>query len=935
MNTRSEVSAFSVVTWGRGPLRPTAAPRRPAGRRELVGRGEELRLLRAFVRDAATHGATRVVSADPGAGKSELLAAGVELASAAGTGVLRCAGSRDGAAGELSGLAQILWPLLGSARVPPGDRDLSALETLLVGGAPGPHERAALPYTVLRVLESVSAARPLLIAVDDWDALDAASAEVLAFVARRTAGHRLGLLLTTRPHTRRTPLTGLPALPLRPLTPAESAALLAARRPGHDPHTLRDLMASAAGNPLALLELPTWTEARVPWLPPSSSRLAAALAPGADRLPAATRDLLLVAALHPTADLTLLLAAAARLQGGAPDVAALEPAERQGLVVLDGVRLVFSHPAGAGAVVRGTGARRCRSAHAALAAELAEGSVRQLWHLSQAAEGTDAELAARAEDAHRLALRQDDPALALRLLRRAADLHGRPEDRGRCLLRAAQLAGDVGWGRTARALARRALAHPLGPLGSLYARTVTRAGTPAARLPAEPAGWPAPVGDAEIDSALELAGSTAPAVAADTRRADALLAYLDALPPRTAHDPRLLHAMATAAPVRRAGTVLARLPAAGRPDNVALRDLERLGEAALRSGDPLRALELHRQAERRCHFHDLPARLPVVLLRQGLAHLVTGDWGQAGTAFRRCGEHAGEQGLTGEATAAELLAGLTRALRTGTVPAPADAHAVEAARPSVSAIKEIIAVGTGWAQVESGDAAAGHATLARLLADPGRCTAVLFALVPFAEAAGAVHAAEPARARLRLLARELGPQRAPLVSVALAVAETVLADDEDAGAHFERALALGVDQHPFLEASLRLAHGRRLRRWHEFTDSRVTLRQAAATFTMMGADARVTRITEELRASGERADTVTAGTPRADGTGGAAGVLSSQELRIARLAARGLSNRQIGAELGLSPRTIGAYLYRIFPRLGVTARAQLAGVLGADGRPPA
>lgn len=932
MNTRSAVFAFSVVEWDRGSLQSAAVPRRPAGRKKLVGRGEELRMLRAFVRDAEAHGATRVVCADPGAGKSELLAAGVELAAAAGMCVLRCAGSRDGAPGELSGLVQFLWPLLGDARVPLADRDLSALEALLVDGAPGHHDRAGLPFTVLRVLESVSAERPLLIAVDDWDALDAPSADVLAFVARRTAGHRLGLLMTTRPHTRRTPLTGLSELPLRPLTPAASATLLATWRPGHDPHTLHDLMATAAGNPLALLELPTWTETHAPWLPPSSARLASALAPGADRLPAATRDLLLVAALHPSADIPLLLAAAARLGNGTQDVAALEPAERQRLVVFDGMRMVFSHPATAGAVVRGTGARRCRSAHAALAAELTDGCVRQLWHLSQAVEGADADLAARAEDAHRLALRQDDPALALRLLRRAADLHSRREDRGRCLLRAAQLAGDVGSARTARALARRALAYPLGPLGSLYARTATRADAPAARLLAEPGGWPAPVGAAEVDSVLELAELTAPAVAADTRRADALLAYLDALPSDTSHDPRLLHAMATAAPVRRAGTVIARLNAADRSGNVGLRDLERLGDAALRSGAPLRALELHRQAERRCHFHDLPERLPLVLLRQGLAHLVTGDWGQAETAFRRCGEHAGERGLTSEATAAQLLGRLTRALRTGTVPAPADAHAVETARPSVSAIEEIIAVGTGWAQVESGDASAGYATLTRLLADPGRCTAVLFALVPFAEAAGAAHAAEPARIRLRLLARELGPARAPLVSLALAVAEAVLADDEDAGAHYERALAMDVSQSPFLEASLRLTHGRRLRRWHEFTDSRVTLRQAAATFTMMGADARVTRITEELRASGERADTVTAGAPH---TARAADVLSSQEMRIARLAARGLSNRQIGVELGLSPRTIGAYLYRIFPRLGVTARAQLAGVLGADDRTPA
>jgi DNA-binding NarL/FixJ family response regulator len=126
---------------------------------------------------------------------------------------------------------------------------------------------------------------------------------------------------------------------------------------------------------------------------------------------------------------------------------------------------------------------------------------------------------------------------------------------------------------------------------------------------------------------------------------------------------------------------------------------------------------------------------------------------------------------------------------------------------------------------------------------------------------------------------------------------------------------------PFLEAPLRLAHGRWLRRRRQSTEARVELRRAAAAFTMLGAEARAARIAGELRASGERAE---GHRPNADRAPAAGDLLNAQELRIARLAARGLSNRQIGELLDLSPRTIGAYLYRIFPRLGVTSRAQLA-----------
>ncbi|WP_428957141.1 AAA family ATPase [Streptomyces sp. cg35] len=925
MNTRAEIAAPSADEFGHHTPPPgTVVPNEPVAASVLIGRDAELDALRAFVHDARTDGAALVVSGVAGSGKSEFLDVGVELAVAAGVRVLRCDGVRGTRPPELAGLLQILWPILGDARRPLNDRQFQALEALLVDGAPAETDRARLPYTVLGVLEAVSAARPLLVAVDDWDALDGPTRDVLSFVARRTAGRPLGLLMTSRPsHTRPVSPEGPPELPLHPLAPAQSAALLAMRRPGNDPQAVRELLATAAGNPLALLELPTRIDGSLPHLPASSDRLASALAPGAVHLPAGTRDLLLVAALHPTADIPVLLAAAARLAGGALDFAAVEPAERQGIVMFDGMRLLFSHPATAGAVVHGTGPRRCRSAHAALAAELKQGSVRQMWHLSQAVQGPDPDLAGRLEDVHHTALRQNETATAVRLLRRAADLHSRPEDQGRCLLRAAQLAYGTGWVRRARTLAHRALRHPLGPLGTLWAETLTRPGGGAPARSTDPETWPAPVDADEQESALELAQLVAPAVIRDTQRVNSLLGFLDRLPDR-ADDPRLLYATATAAPLRRATAVIERLPAFGERGNLPVQHLERLGEAALLAGAPLRALDLYRQAERRCLFHELHDRMPSVLVRQGLAHLVTGDWGQAERAFRQSGENAEEHGRDHHMTAAGLLERLTRGLRTGTVPLAADARELDVAERSVARVDEIIAVGIGWAHVESGDFATGYAMLWRLLATPGHCTAALFALVPYAEAAAAANAADEARERLRQLARELGPEHAPIVAVGLAVAQAVLAHDRDGASLYERAFAMDLSEHHFAEASLRLAHGRWLRRRHEFTDSRVTLRHAAATFAMMGAEARVARITEELRASGERAVAITSAEPRPVP---ARDLLSAQELRIATLAGRGLSNRQIGAEFGLSPRTIGAYLYRIFPRLGVTARSQLAAAL--------
>ncbi|MFH8625979.1 AAA family ATPase [Streptomyces vietnamensis] len=888
----------------------------------IIGRDAELRTLQDLLLEATVHGATRVVCGHAGSGKSALLQTAVQAATTAGLRVLRGGGIRGSKPADLSGLLQIVWPVLGTPSRSLGGGRLDALEMLLVDGAPHPAGRSRLAFAVLEMLETLSAEQPLLVAVDDWDAMDEPSRQVLSFVARRTSGPRTALLMTARPHrTRLAPLAGLPDLRLGPLTPGQSARLLAARRPGLDAQAVRELLATAAGNPLALLELPVRSEDSLPYTPVSSDRLAAAMAPGAARLPAGTQDLLLVAALYPAGDLPLLLSAASRIDGTALDFTALEPAEREGLVELDGMRLLFSHPATAGAIVHDTDPLRTRAAHAALADVLPDGSVRMLWHLSQSVEGHDPDLAGRLESVHRHALEQWEPVMAVRLLRRAAELHSTPEDQGRCALRTAQLAHALGLERMTRTMAHRALSRPLGPLGVLCAEALARTGgTP---LPADPAAWPEPEGPAEQENGLELARITAPALVGDDTRAEALLAFLDGMPDR-ADDPRLLQAMATVGPVRRAATVLAGVHAVRNLADLPVRDLQYLGEAALAAGDPLRAVDLYRQAERRHHFHGALDQLPPVLLRQGLAHLATGDWGQSSHALRRCVELAETHGQEHHAAAARLLEDLLRVRRTGGTVRPGTARELAAARRSVRSIDAVLAVGAACAQAESGDFEAAFPTLSALLTGSRVSAAALFALVPFAEAAEAANAAVEARAVLDRLEKHLGAECAPDTAARFTVARAVLADDQDEEELFERAFAQDLSGRPFLEAPLRLAHGRRMRRRRQFADSRTTLRQAAAIFTMMGAEARVAQIAAELRASGERSETGSAG--GADHTA-PRDLLTPQELRIAELAGSGRSNREIGELLGFSPRTIGAYLYRIFPRLGVTARAQLAEVL--------
>ena len=142
--------------------------------------------------------------------------------------------------------------------------------------------------------------------------------------------------------------------------------------------------------------------------------------------------------------------------------------------------------------------------------------------------------------------------------------------------------------------------------------------------------------------------------------------------------------------------------------------------------------------------------------------------------------------------------------------------------------------------------------------------------------------------------------------------------------HYEVAMTAAADGWPFYVARAQLAYGQWLRRQHRDVDSRVPLREAAQAFDALGRRRYADRALRELRASGERARRRV---PEAWTE------LSPQELQIAQLAAEGLSNREIGQRLYLSHRTIGTHLYNLFPKLGITSRAQLRAALEGQSDP--
>ena len=198
-----------------------------------------------------------------------------------------------------------------------------------------------------------------------------------------------------------------------------------------------------------------------------------------------------------------------------------------------------------------------------------------------------------------------------------------------------------------------------------------------------------------------------------------------------------------------------------------------------------------------------------------------------------------------------------------------------------------------------------------------------WALVDLAEAAAGGRYQDAARRHHAELIPEAAATGSPLLRASLAVAAPMLATD-DAQALFDAAFGAGLAAWPLHRARLQLAYGMWLRRRQHAGDSRAPLRAARDTFDALGADAWAERARRGRRAAGERSGRPA---PRA------LDLLAPQEVQIARLAAEGLSNREIGQQLYLSHRTVGNHLYRIFPKLGITSRAELAAAVSASPDP--
>jgi hypothetical protein len=434
----------------------------------LRGRRRECEALDRLVTDART-GRSRVLvlRGEAGVGKTALLEHLVERASR--FRVARAAGVESEMELAFSGLHQLCAPFLDRLERLPGPHvgALGATFGLRTGAPP---DRLLVGLAVLTLLADVAEERPLVCVVDDAQWLDQATAQALAFAARRLAAESVALVFAVREHGEAEELKGLPDLTIHGLADDDARMLLESVATGPlDERVSERIVAETRGNPLALLEWPRGlTPAELaggfglPDTVPLAGRIEQNFVRRIEVLPPETRRLLLTAAVEPVGDVTLLWRAAERL-GIA--VTASGAAEAAGLIEI-GARVRFRHPLVRSAACRMADARELRDVHRAVgeATDPVLDPDRRAWHLARAAVGPDEAVADELERSAERARARGGVAAAAAFLQRSTELTPDPVRRGVRALNAAQAKFDAAAPETALGLLATAELCPLDPL---------------------------------------------------------------------------------------------------------------------------------------------------------------------------------------------------------------------------------------------------------------------------------------------------------------------------------------------------------------------------------------------------------------------------------------------------------------------------------------
>jgi DNA-binding CsgD family transcriptional regulator len=897
----------------------------------LVGREAEQRELDSLLDSARNErSAVLLLRGEAGIGKTALLEYAQERAD--DMKVLRCVGIEAEHELPFAGMHQLVRPCTDLIERLP-DPQAVALGTALGLRSEGVDDRFLVSLGLLSLLAEACDDGPLLCCIDDAQWLDGPSAEALVFAARRLEAEPIAMLIAVREGDLRSfAAPGLRELEVRALANSAAERLLRERlHTDASPSVIASLLSTANGNPLALLELPAGLSAEQlggaePILgpPPVRPAVEEAFRARVETLPDAARQLLLLAAADEAADLGAVEQAAERI---GLDSAELDTAERRGLVRLDG-SVTFRHPLVRSVVYRSARREERRAAHQALAEVLSD-PARRAWHRALVAERSDEGVAAELEAAGFEAAARGAQATACAAFERAAELSPEPARRGHRLACAAQASLDAARPDAAIALAERAAPFVDDPQDAMQLEMVRaafagRRGSPADSL-----------------SLLRKASATIARVAPE--EASELVAWsvfvsitVGQLEAGVGEAKRAIEAIGSSGPLGRFARTFID------------------GAAALFAGDAARAGDLLQDTLE--VGRELKAGRPMIL--KSFVHAFTGDFvrsravtAEAIAQARAAGKLGGQVGSFPLLILAELGEGrlaaaassvgegldlaeqlgfdndVTACLALRARVAARQGREAECRADAEAAIRRSLAVGLLWVTEQArlalaelelalGNAAEALEHFEQL--DPAPMPPVAPAAAPdVIDAAVRLGDTERARAALDRFAVWVPVTRAPVVRGMLGRCRGLLAEDPDEAERlFQEALEHHGPGTPVWErARTQLAYGERLRRERRKTQARAQLRNAVDAFEGLGAAPWAERARGELRATGETARKRDVST---------LDQLTPQELRIARLVADGGTNREVAAQLFVSPKTVDYHLRKVFVKLGISSRVELA-----------
>jgi len=907
----------------------------------LVGRAEELSQLREVAIPPYKESGVLLLLGEPGLGKTALLTEANREAGAAGARLLSANGRESEQDLVFAGLHQLLRPVLDRVAVLP-PRQADALRGAFAMSAdPAPPDPLLTGIGVLTLLAELSEEQPLLVVVDDAQWLDRASLDTLAFTARRLESEQLALLIGVRGTAPAGFERDFTHLSLAPLAHPDAAELL--DRQPQPPHgRLREqVLAQAAGNPLALIELARTIaadpEAGRRWAAeplPLTGQLTTIMAAQYAALPEETRSALLLAATADSQDLAAAGAFGFTLE-------ALAPAEAAGLIRLDTSGPQFTHPLARSAVYHAASFAARAAAHRQIAQALREQTDRHAWHLAAATLEPDENIALLLEDSAGQAQRRGGAAAAARALERAAELSPAERDKARRLLSAADLALSSGQADWVRDLAGEVLTLTSDPDLRIAARLDI--------------GWSLVWSNRNVEAIETLLSVAADAaerrmgqaweaawmaatVAHQTGRpevyekARAALDFLDTdaewplgegWPPNRDDEYRIWIRACTDPFGDRENTIPDLRQIASRT----LTDPGTVGAAAWVLDETDLALRLLREALIRLRAPGVRGASGGVLSALEWACIDSGRWDEALAAAREANDIALAYKMETVAGSADLTEATIAAMR----------GQYDRVLPLLDRVRAAVDISgyrgfaariwhaAGLAELAQGNYVTAYAQLRQLFATDGTPLHHHFSYLALADlAAAAARAERPLEAKTLLegaLGRLSATPGARLGQLA-ARARGLLAEPACAEAHFAVALADPVGGNwPFERAQLQLDYGEWLRRQRRINDAKPVLAAALEVFRRLGCAPWTRRAESELRACGVSVQAVPAVTDALDG-------LTAQQREIVVLAGRGLTNGEIADRLFLSPRTVASHLYRSYPKLGVAGRHQLRDLIG-------